>query len=293
MHNLTRLKIKPLCFFFDILTRVCMNMHVRALTWAWQHTCCCCFLFALQHPLSGHMKPHYIRNPTANPSANVVNSCPSHRQAAPNYRALVQHRHIIISVVSHLWQLPTVICLSAVPALSYWSRETVGNWNHTGVPPLWLNTVCKETQFVFRAHYSDQGETEQVFRHWKSSFPKQPIIHFVDCENAIMWCPSFSVCVSVFVHICSGTGKCLVTRHFLLYQGWIFCLYPQPGGRCFTSHAAHICLVRRPLSRGLGSLVAFCHSSGCLSVIDVVSDGWPRAFLITLLLHVLQSHPSH
>lgn len=69
MQSITRLKIKPLLLGF--LMCICMNMHVCADISMTTHLLLCDTCFK-----SARMKSHYIRNPTANPSANAVNGHP-------------------------------------------------------------------------------------------------------------------------------------------------------------------------------------------------------------------------
>ena len=84
--------------------------------------------------------------------------------------------------MSHLWQLPNVICLRRSPGAELSEQRDQGEIEtHTGVPPLRLDTAAHGDSICLPepiTENTDQGETEQVFGHGERLFPEQPIINF-------------------------------------------------------------------------------------------------------------------
>lgn len=87
-------------------------------------------------PKQSHMKSHYHSSHITNPSAYVVNSHPV-TDSKTQLSHFGHHHHHYAGVTS----VAASQCCLSLPLLSWTiGLERRGNWNHTGAPPLWLDT---------------------------------------------------------------------------------------------------------------------------------------------------------
>lgn len=174
----------------------------------WQHASRFVFQRTVAQPKTGRTESDNISNPSADPSANAVNSPPRAQIAAPNYHApgpVPSHYHS--AAVTSLWQLLDCY-LSA-----RWARRERRN-HHTGAAAIVarygksvrLLGLIRETLIKVKL-----GRT--------SSSPERFIIPPGDCDSDICGRPSF--CISkTFVRAKWGTFQNCLIIHFIMTPFW-------------------------------------------------------------------------